>query len=110
MAEEDEILKEIGNLSTKIGALDDKIDTKISVLDDKIEACSKGIDSLVKINKEKWALINDNKNRIVKLEAKSEVEEKKKNHNFLIKMAIAGVIGAVLGSLIGSFVINVIIK
>lgn len=100
MAKIDEVLKEIGNLNTKIGIMD----TKIGALDEKVDATKEIVEKLEKNNKEQWATINNNKNRIVKLETKGEVEEKKVNHNFYIWVAIIGGGSAVIASLIIKFI------
>ncbi len=82
----------------------DEVLTKLGIIDGKVDATKEIVEKLEKNNKEQWAIINSNKNRIVKLETKSEVEEKKVNHNFYIWGAIIGGGCAVIASLIIKFI------
>lgn len=82
----------------------DEILTKLGIIDEKVSATKKSVENLEKNNKEQWTVINNNKNRIVSLETKSEEKEKKTNHNFYIWGAIIGGFCAVIASLIIKFI------
>jgi len=82
----------------------DVILEKLGAIDNKVGATKELVEKLEKNNKEQWTTINDNKNRIVALETKDKVEEKKVNHNFYIWGAIIGGVCAVIASLIIKFI------
>lgn len=82
----------------------DEILTKLGEIDGKVGATKEIVEKLEKNNKEQWTTINNNKNRIVVLETKNKVKEKKEGHDFLIWGAIIGGGCAVIASLIIKFI------
>ena len=99
MAKSDEILREIGKLDTKVGITN----TKLEAVDDKVVVCNKGIESLVKNNKEQWRAINRQEEKSAGVKARHEAEDKHstKSENtlgrkFVIYAALIGVTGAII--------------
>ena len=99
MAKSDEILKQIGGLSTQVGIMT----TKLGAVDDKVVVCNKGIESLVKNNREQWKAINHQEKKSAGVEARHEAEDKHSTklegnlgRKFIIYAALIGVTGAII--------------
>ena len=99
MAKSDEILKQIGGLSTQVGITN----TKLKAVDDKVVVCNEGIKSLVKNNREQWKAINRVEKKSIKVDAKHNEEDKqikstevKLERKFIIYAALIGVTGAII--------------